>query len=1090
MASNQPIQLLSKPDRMDSPGPDMINILHLSDLHFGDDHDKTATAQRHSALDSMLAILRSLDPAEKPHIIVISGDLSCKGKAQGYEDLKLWLTDKLFKITELTPADCIICPGNHDVDRDAARGLVRRTSEPKDADELLWPEWLDTFSRHFHLYVKFADELNIPHPMLNTKPSPLVGRREVQGIQFLCLNSAWFCRDSTTDRGHLWIGAPQLHAMNLFSSDQADAEPLTIAVMHHPADWFEQPDCAPYLGCRNTYEHLATGSHIILSGHTHGLLQDPDLVHNGARLFRAGACYDSFSYPNNFSLLQLDPEHRTVKWLPWEYQPAQHKWERKQSKQFSLLRKTAEPQPDGNGDPALYLNWLREKNGTIDIRGFGLGSGKVHNFPINELYITLTTAKTSVPGEGRNPEDLTNRTMDLREAMEHPRLVVVGDPGSGKSTFLRRVTWQFATEAVGGATKFPIFIRVAELTDFIERCPKQAAPESAQWLECFLKEKSEEFGWSLTRDFFSRKLKGNHCVVLLDGLDEAPDRLHRSRVARIMENAADAWKNCQFVVTSRGQSFEGLKNFHVSVIQPLEDGAIETFLEYWCRKLYPDSSQLAKDHQKELTDALRERPEIALMAKTPVMLTALAVVHYNERRMPEQRAELYAAILKWLAEAREKRPGRLSVERCVELLRKLALCMQNHDGRQVKVELGWAAHKLQAEFAEHPEASRYLAAMQFLEEESADSGIIRLQGSSLDFAHLTFQEYLAALEIAGRGEENQKQLLFQNGKIFRPEWHEVARLLAGVLGARQGKEKVEIVVAEMLRKTGEDLKAQVRTAGLIGAMVRDLRPLGYKPRDTAYSVLHKHVQAIFGKGNATGLDLRDRVAAAEALDQADPSRLLLPSHDAYWISIPKGTLTTGDPTAYGALPKGAHKIPAFRIGKFPVTVHEYASYLADTGVKLPRDWELQTLHPGRPVVWVNWDQAGAYCAWVSQKWGISCKLPDDLQWEFAARGTASRIYPWGSESQQPDEFRANFNSMVGQPTPVGMFPDGDTPEGVSDMAGNVWEWTSGIGQKGKTESCVRGAAFYDATVGLRAAVRVRYLPGGCDDNLGFRCVRE
>lgn len=150
----------------------MINILHLSDLHFGDDHDQTATTQRHAALDSMLTILSKLEASERPNIVVISGDLSCKGKAQGYEDLKIWLTDKLFKITELTPADCIICPGNHDVDRDARRGLVKRTADPAEADDLLRPEWLENFSRHFHRYVTFADELNIPHPTLNTKPSP------------------------------------------------------------------------------------------------------------------------------------------------------------------------------------------------------------------------------------------------------------------------------------------------------------------------------------------------------------------------------------------------------------------------------------------------------------------------------------------------------------------------------------------------------------------------------------------------------------------------------------------------------------------------------------------------------------------------------------------------------------------------------------------------------------------------------------------------------------------------------------------------------------------------------------------------------
>ena len=111
----------------------MINLLHLSDLHFGFDRDQTSRAQRAASLDLLRKELAKLTPDWKPHVLVISGDLSWQGKPEGYTELSQWLTKKLFPDAGLTPADCIICPGNHDLDRKAARSLVDRTQDRKRA---------------------------------------------------------------------------------------------------------------------------------------------------------------------------------------------------------------------------------------------------------------------------------------------------------------------------------------------------------------------------------------------------------------------------------------------------------------------------------------------------------------------------------------------------------------------------------------------------------------------------------------------------------------------------------------------------------------------------------------------------------------------------------------------------------------------------------------------------------------------------------------------------------------------------------------------------------------------------------------------
>jgi predicted NACHT family NTPase len=197
---------------------------------------------------------------------------------------------------------------------------------------------------------------------------------------------------------------------------------------------------------------------------------------------------------------------------------------------------------------------------------------------------------------------------------------------------------------------------------------------------------------------------------MLDGLDEAPDRPAREMLSRLIEHAADQYNRCRFVVTSRPPAYtEGavLPDFTHARIDPLSDQAVEQFLGRWCGALYSDHPAAADQHCQELLRALELRPEIREMVRNPVMLTALAVVHWNERRLPEQRAELYESIITWLSRSREQRPGRLSAERTVAHLGELALKMQNHpDGRQIQISQHWAAEAIPTALPTGPIRSR------------------------------------------------------------------------------------------------------------------------------------------------------------------------------------------------------------------------------------------------------------------------------------------------------------------------------------------------------------------------------------------------
>jgi formylglycine-generating enzyme required for sulfatase activity len=783
--------------------------------------------------------------------------------------------------------------------------------------------------------------------------------------------------------------------------------------------------------------------------------------------------------------------------------------------------------PIRSSDPRPYLESIRQQTSTIDVRGLGAGAGaKAYTFPIQDLYIPLTTNADERALSPQPSDAQRGRGIDLHRLLAHRRLVIIGDPGSGKTTFLRRMAYAFSDALLKGeevswpgdpappsnllakisllftqtfqknVRPFPILIRVAELADHIRNCrirPGDGAPTtegSPDWIPHFLNMRAGVMNWALDNKFFARKLQEDATAVLLDGLDEAQDRLEREQMARLVENSTQAFPRCRFVVTTRPQAFEELSlllDFEQATIEPLQKEDIEKFLMHWSGVLFMDKPERAAAHYKELSEALQARGEIRRMARNPVMLTALAVVHWNEHRIPEQRADLYDSILTWLSRSREKRPGREPAERCLGLLQELALAMQNHPaGRQVRIAKGVAAELLAPEFPKIPEAARFQHALRFLETETSDSGIIVSRGAELQYWHLTFQEYMAAQAVAGQSESTQYRLLLNEEKIYRPEWREVALLLAGILRVKQGKAKVDGLVAAMLGKLGPSptLAQEARCASLLGAMVRDLRPLDYSPADPRFSDVMNKVLGIFDAATAGTVDLNIRLQAAEALGQAGDPRLTEPN----WVRIEGGPFRMG-----GKLT--TVNLDAFEMARYPVTVEEYARFVADDGYgnkvwwkagefgssNEPAAWDEQLQHPNRPVVGVTWHEAAAYCEWA----GV--RLPTEAEWESTARGSAGRKYPWGDEA--PDVTRANFHlTRIGHATPVGLFPEGATPEGVHDLAGNVAEWTASWDVVGVWR-VLRGGYYGSEAEELATGSRTRFGATGFQRGTGFRCAR-
>ena len=140
----------------------------------------------------------------------------------------------------------------------------------------------------------------------------------------------------------------------------------------------------------------------------------------------------------------------------------------------------------------------------------------------------------------------------------------------------------------------------------------------------------------------------------------------------------------------------------------------------------------------------------------------------------------------------------------------------------------------------------------------------------------------------------------------------------------------------------------------------------------------------------------------------------------------------------------AHEVtlPAFEIGRYPVTNAQYTEFVRATRHEAPNYWREGRVPEelaGHPVVNVTWRDAMAYVAWLGERTGKPYRLPTEAEWEKAARGDDGRLWPWGNDW---DAGRANCRPAgPGATTLVGAYsPDGDSPCGAADMAGNVWEW--------------------------------------------------
>jgi formylglycine-generating enzyme required for sulfatase activity len=260
------------------------------------------------------------------------------------------------------------------------------------------------------------------------------------------------------------------------------------------------------------------------------------------------------------------------------------------------------------------------------------------------------------------------------------------------------------------------------------------------------------------------------------------------------------------------------------------------------------------------------------------------------------------------------------------------------------------------------------------------------------------------------------------------------------------------------------VKIVSRHLGLEPAIPIKKETLKEQPISDRVKPAAKEIKAVRKKD--TSEDVKKVISKAHKVDK---------NKNGYWeayyqdgivmVFIPPGKFTMGSNEG-DDIEKPSHDVEfdGYWMGKTPVTNMQYVSFLNDSGIDhktgcngercintnieskdshIKCTKEIYQLEPGcenHPVIAVSWYGAVEYCKWLSKKIGQEFNLPTEAQWENAARGSDQRKYPWGSK--EPNIDLANFNRNIGKTTPVGSYPEGASPYGLMDMAGNVWEWCS------------------------------------------------
>lgn len=744
---------------------------------------------------------------------------------------------------------------------------------------------------------------------------------------------------------------------------------------------------------------------------------------------------------------------------------------------------------------------------------------------LGEIVMAIHPEKGHSPDDDSARETVENFTALTDALARFERVVIIGDPGSGKTTTLRRFAYDLADKAaLDENAPLPVFVPLGGYT-------------------------GGDLGAYIARHLDGLRVDDylpDRAVVLLDGLNETA----RDNVPAV-QAWLDAHATARVMLTCRKLDYveRKLPLQRVDVL-PLDLKRIRQFMtaykltEQQCDTLfwglagpelkgYWDNWQRAGRSFDDFWSsryAMGATSGLLGLAQNPFLLTMTIGIFTTGGEVPRNRGELFTRFVKGLFEQRGKPAAEKAQIDWIDeqdqrhALADLAYQMQA-ERRGTRVPYAWTQNIVAKSIPKHdPDDLLYLA---------ASSGIIE-KGDQVRFVHQLLQEFFAAhgldarmkLGIPARRYWPRKNWWESHG------WEETAVLLAGLY------HEDCTPVLEWLQKANPELAGRCVTesgAAIPTETLERLRSQWIRRMGHSYPLPWWLSRLFFFTLKPT---LEARAAVGRGLaDIGDPrpgvGRRRDGTPDLAWCEVPAGRFRMGgDPDAWGAWKGGEFKLDyPFWIARYPVTYAQYTAFVEAGGYRERRYWteagwrnkgdrmapylwnDPQWHIANHPVIGVTWYEAYAYTQWLDElrrqeklklpsggpaKYVI--RLPRECEWEKTARYPDGRKFSWGNEW---DPTRLNStDSGIGRTSAVGLFPQGANPaHGAYDLSGNVWEWlltrwaeqyrlpeTENNDPRGASVRCARGGSWYYQGSLCRAASRNRYRPYNWYLDWGFRVV--